>query len=202
MVFNSAADFGRVDYRQLVRCLKILDIELHAQFYRYIIFCCLSLYAAKGDKGDPCPVEPILQPFINSNILGIQTIPHGGAVVFPPIASTPQDYYAEGIEYDGVDTFKIIYPGLYSLTCVLSLDTDSPDNTFYIEINKVSPVAGTANMGKTGQIVLTRVGYFTAGTTLRIVNGSGHPVTLSNASMSKSSTGHLALFRFADDGVG
>jgi len=50
MVFNSATDFGSVDYRQLVRCLKILDIELHAQLYRYFAFCCRSLYAAKCDK--------------------------------------------------------------------------------------------------------------------------------------------------------
>jgi len=84
---------------------------------------------------------------------------------------------------------------------VLSLNTDLGDNTFYIELNGASAVAGTANMGKTGQIALTRVGYFAAGTTIRIVNGSNHPVTLENSSANVSSTGHLALFRFADDGV-
>ena len=160
----------------------------------------------QGEMGPPGPEGPagmqeIKQPFLNSNIKNRQTINNGGAVTFPSLSETPQEYYANGIEYSGTDTFKIIYPGLYSLTCALSLDTSSPDNTFYIELNGVSPVAGAASIGTTGQIVLTRVGYFAAGTTLRIVNGSGHPVTLSNASRNLSSTGHLALFRFADDGI-
>jgi len=115
---------------------------------------------------------------------------------------SPQQYYAEGIDYDGVETFTITMPGLYSLTCVLSLAAGNPpDNYFYIEINHTSPVAGASNLGTTGQIVLTRVGYFAAGTALRIVNGSNHTGTIANASGSTSSTGHLSLFRFADDGV-
>jgi len=161
----------------------------------------------QGNKGDTGPqgpagqVGPLLQPFMNSNIKGIQKIPKGGAVTFPPIDETPSQYYGEGIEYNGTDTFRIVYPGLYSLTCVLSLDTDLPDNAFSIELNNASHVAGTANIGTTGQIVITRVGYYVAGTTIRIINGSGHPVTLSNASNNQNSTGHLALFRFADERV-
>jgi len=57
-------------------------------------------------------------------------------------------------------------------------------------------------MGTTGQITLTRVGYFAAGTTLRIVNISNHAVTLTHAAGNPSCTGHLSLFRFADNGVG
>jgi len=156
----------------------------------------------KGPKGDNGECGPLLQPYINSNIKGKQTIPSGSAVTFPPLNETPTEYLGEGIEYNGSDTFKILYPGLYSITCILSLDVDNqPDNTFYIELNKNSPVAGTSNLGTVGQIVLTRVGYFAAGTTLRIVNGSGHPVKLNHASKNSSGTGHLALFRFADQGI-
>jgi hypothetical protein len=139
---------------------------------------------------------------MNSNILGVQSIQRNGAVTFPPIASTPADYYGEGIDYNGSDTFKILQDGLYSLTCVLSLAAGNPaGSTFYVELNRASPVAGTANMGTGGQIVLTRVGFFAAGTTLRIVNGSQHTVTLENSPANHSSTGHLSLFRFADGGV-
>jgi hypothetical protein len=139
---------------------------------------------------------------MNSNIIGTQTIPKGGTVKFPPLDSAPKEYYGEGIGYNGTDTFTIKHPGLYSLTCVLSLGANnSPDNCFYIEINGASTVAAAANKGTAGEIVLTRVGYFAAGTTLRIVNGSGHTVTLENASQVSSSTGHLSLFRFADNGI-
>jgi hypothetical protein len=139
---------------------------------------------------------------VNSNIKDAQSVAYKSAVKFPRISDTPDEYYANGIEYDGIDTFTIKYSGLYSLTCVLSLDVNNPpENTFYIELNKTSPVAGTANLGTTGQVVLTRVGYFEAGTTIRIVNGSEHTVKLCNAPENGSSTGHLALFRFADDGI-
>jgi hypothetical protein len=132
----------------------------------------------------------------------VQSIPSGGAVKFPAISETPKEYLANGIEYDGTDTFTIKYAGLYSLTCILSLDVGNPaDNTFYIELNKTTPVAGTANLDTTGQIVLTRVGYLEAGTTIRIVNGSGHTVKLCNSAANSSSTGHFSLFRFADDGI-
>ena len=53
----------------------------------------------------------------------------------------------------------------------------------------------------TGEIAITRVGFFSAGTAIRIVNGSAHPVTLRNATRNGSSTGHLSLFRFADNGT-
>jgi len=138
---------------------------------------------------------------VNSNIKGIQIIPQGGAVTFPLDSEFPQEYYLEGITYNGTDTFTIVTPGLYSLTCVLSLDTGERDNTFYIELNGYA-VAGTANMGTDGQIVLTRVGFVDAGTNVRIVNGSFHDITIANASVNPSSTGHLSLFRFADLGVG
>jgi len=132
--------------------------------------------------------------------MGTQTIANRDAVTFPPESLYPAQYYNSGIDYDGTNTFTITTAGLYSLTCVLSLDTDAPDNTFYIQVNNVS-VAGAANWGTTGEIVLTRVNYYAAGTTVRIINGSGHPVTLRNATANGSSTGHLSLFRFADDGV-
>jgi len=155
----------------------------------------------QGEKGPPGKMGPLLQPFVNSNIKGTQVIKNGGSVTFPLANETQTEYLANGIEYDGKDTFKILYPGLYSLTCVLSIDNDKPDNTFYIELNGNTPVAGAANIDTKGEIVLTRVGYFAAGTTIRIVNGSGHTVTLSNASANTSSTGHLSLFRIADDGT-
>jgi hypothetical protein len=143
-----------------------------------------------------------LQAFVNTNIKDVQSVPNKSAVKFPNISETPSEYYANGIEYDGIDTFTIKYAGLYSLTCILSLDVNNPpDNTFYIELNKTSPVAGTANLGTTGQVVLTRVGYFDEGTTIRIVNDSGHAVKLCNAQANGSSTGHLSLFRFADNGI-
>jgi len=167
----------------------------------YINLCECEPCPPRPCPPDCCPPEPLLQPFINSNIKGAQTIPAKGAVKFPALAETPQEYYASGVDYDGVDTITILHSGLYSLTCVLSMDTDLPDNTFYIEINKTSPVAGAANRGTVGQIVLTRVGYHAAGTTLRIVNGSNHPVKLANATGNLSSTGHLSLFRFAEDGI-
>jgi len=154
-----------------------------------------------GLTGPTGPTGPILQPFLNSNIKGTQIIANGDAVTFPALGEAPGEWYARGIDYDGTDTFTIRYPGLYSLNCVLSLDTTQGNNTFYIELNGSSAVAGTANKNDIGQIVLTRVGYFAEGTTIRIVNGSGHPVTLSNATANSSSTGHLALFRFADDGL-
>jgi len=139
---------------------------------------------------------------MNANILGTQQIASGDAVQFPDEAETPAHYYGEGIDYNGTDTFTITITGIYSLTCVLSLeDGNPPDNTFYVELNG-SPVAGTANMGASGQITLTRVGMFTAGTEIRIVNGSGHPVIIKNAIGNPSSTGHLSLFRFAHEGVG
>jgi len=146
-------------------------------------------------------VEPILQPFLNTNVKGLQTLANGEAVTFPTLNETPAEWLARGIEYNGTDTFTIVHPGLYSLTCVLSLDNDRGDNTFYIQLNGSSPVAGTTNMGQEGQIVLTRVGYFAAGTTIRIVNGSGHAVTLRNATANGSGTGHMSLFRFANDGL-
>jgi hypothetical protein len=90
----------------------------------------------------------------------------------------------------------------------LSYENDDQDaanaqsgNTFYIEVNKLSTVAGTANLSSAGQIVLTRVGYHAAGTQLRIVNGSAHAVKLVPASTSASSAGHMSLFRFADDAI-
>jgi hypothetical protein len=43
--------------------------------------------------------------------------------------------------------------------------------------------------------------YFTAGTTLRVVNGSSHSVTLAPSAVNIESTGHLMLFRFADAGA-
>jgi hypothetical protein len=139
---------------------------------------------------------------VNSNIKDAQSVTNKSAVRFPQMSETPSEYYANGIDYDGTDTFTIKYAGLYSLTCILSLDVGNPaDNTFYIELNKTSPVAGTANLSSTGQIVLTRVGYLEAGTTIRIVNGSGHTVKLCNSAVNSSSTGHFSLFRFADDGI-
>jgi hypothetical protein len=160
----------------------------------------------RGPQGPPGSCEDCQgenqQAFVNSNIKGALSVPDKGAVKFPALSETPGEYYASGIDYDGTDTFTIKYAGLYSLTCVLSLEADNPpDNTFYIELNKTSPVAGTANLWTSGQITLTRVGYFDAGTTIRIVNGSGHAVKLCNSAANGSSTGHFALFRFADDGV-
>ncbi|MCL2610659.1 MAG: hypothetical protein FWE02_03170 [Defluviitaleaceae bacterium] len=154
----------------------------------------------KGDQGDPGPVDAIKQPFFNSNIKGTQIIPKGDSVKFPHPREAVQEYYANGIDYDGFDTFTITAAGLYSLTCVLSLNGNNPpDNYFYIEINKVDQVAGSVNLGTVGQVVLTQVGYYRAGTTLRIVNGSNHDVMLSNSSQNISSTGHLSLFRFGDE---
>ena len=155
----------------------------------------------QGETGPPGP-QQISQPFMNANIIGVQHVDNGYAVTFPQIGDTPANYYGEGVEYNGTDTFTITMTGLYSLTCVLSLaDNNQSDNTFYVELNG-SPVAGTANMGASGQITLTRVGMFTAGTEIRIVNGSGHPVIIKNAIGNPSSTGHLSLFRFAHEGVG
>jgi len=155
---------------------------------------------ATGPQGPPGVVTPILQPFINSNITGVQVIPPGNAVSFPAINLTPQEYYAAGVLYDGVDTFTIMHPGLYSLTCVLSLAETGGvvDNHFYIELNNVSSVAGSANMGASGQITLTRVGNFSKNTTIRIINGSAHTVTLAGSARNSSSTGHFSMFRFAD----
>lgn len=154
----------------------------------------------QGIQGEPGS-EIILQPYANSNIIGLQDIPHGGAVTFP-LLSQIGDYYTNGVEYDGIDTFTIVKSGIYSLTCILSLaHSNSQNNTFYIELNNVSPVAGTANLGTEGQIVLTRVGFFAEDTTIRIVNGSGHTVRLENAPINSSSTGHLSIFRFADGGI-
>ena len=153
-----------------------------------------------GPQGPPGIVNPILQPFINSNITGVQVISPGNSVSFPAINLTPQEYYAAGVLYDGVDTFTIMYPGLYSLTCVLSLAETGgmDDNHFYIELNNVSSVAGSANMGTSGQITLTRVGHFNTNTTIRIINGSAHTVTLAGSARNASSTGHFSMFRFAD----
>ena len=154
-----------------------------------------------GPQGPPGSSEPILQPFLNSNILGVQDIPSRGAVEFPEI-DDHANYYASGIGYNGIDAFTILQAGLYSLTCVLSLSTNNlPHSHFYIEINGTSPVAGSANMAAQGQVTLTRVGNFTAGTVLRIVNGTNHSVILSNPPESISGTGHLSLFRFADGEV-
>jgi len=131
----------------------------------------------------------------------MQIIPSGGTVTFPEISDTPANYYGEGVEYNGYDTFTIKTQGIYSITCVLSLaQGNQHDNTFYIELNGAS-VAGTANMGTSGQITLTRVGFFAADTTIRIINGSSHDVELTNSSTNVNSTGHLSLFRFADAGV-
>jgi len=160
-----------------------------------------GLPGERGPQGEQGEVGPLLQPFLNSNVKGTQVINHGGSVTFPPTSEALIEYLANGIEYNGVDTFTIIHSGVYSLTCVLSMNTDRPDNTFYIELNRTTPVAGAANLDTKGEIVLTRVGFFTAGTTIRIVNNSGHPVTLSNASTNISSTGHLSLFRIADNGI-
>jgi len=157
----------------------------------------------QGIQGVTGPTGPqiITQPFMNANIMGTQAIDIGDAVAFPPESETPGQYYGEGIDYSEPDTFTITIPGIYSLTCVLSLAEGNPDdNTFYIELNG-SPVAGTANMGTCGQITLTRVGYIAAGATIRVVNGSGHLITLTNSSSNISSTGHLSLFKFADTGV-
>ena len=159
----------------------------------------------QGIQGITGPTGPqhIAQPFMNANILGVQNIGHGEAVTFPEDSSSPAHYYGEGIDYNGVDTFTITIAGLYSLTCVLSLDEGNQHgSTFYVELNGSSATAGTANMGTCGQIVLTRVGYFAAGTTLRIVNGSSHTITIANSSANVASSGHLALFKFADAGVG
>jgi hypothetical protein len=137
-----------------------------------------------------------LQPFFNANIKETQTIPKGCAVVFPPINETPQQYLASGIDYNGTDTITIKIPGLYSLTCVLCLAENNPgDNFFYVEINHSAHVAGTSNLGTTGQIVLTRVGYFETGTTLRIINASDHTTTLSHATGYSTGTGHISIFR-------
>jgi len=139
---------------------------------------------------------------MNANIMGEQHIDQGNAVTFPLIQDTPHQYYGEGVDYNGTDTFTITMTGLYSLTCVLSLaDGNPPDNTFYIELNG-APVAGTANMGTFGQITLTRVGRLLEGTEIRVINGSGHTVSLENATGNPSSTGHLSLYRFAHEGVG
>ena len=138
---------------------------------------------------------------MNANIIGAQSVDPSMSVSFPDVSDTPANYYGEGIEYNEPDIFTINTPGLYSITCVLSLaDGNPPDNTFYIELSGRS-VAGTANMGTVGQIVLTRVGFITAGTTIRIVNGSDHTVDLENSAMNVSSTGHLSIFKFADTGV-
>jgi len=154
-----------------------------------------------GERGPTGSVSPLLQPFMNSNIKGKQIIPNGGAVKFPGLSETPGQFHGEGIEYDGEDTFTIKQAGLYSLTCVLSLDNGNlPDNTFNIEIDG-NIVAPAANLAGTGEVVLTRVGYYAEGTKLRIINHSGHAVTLNNSSATNSSTGHLALFRFADSGT-
>jgi hypothetical protein len=140
---------------------------------------------------------------MNSNICGVQNIPRGGAVTFPGISETPSQYLGEGIQYDGKDTFTVMVAGLYSLTCILSLDkTNQGDNTFYIELNGNTPVAGTANLSQNGQIVLTRVGYFDKGTTLRFINASSHSVQLAPAPTNSCSTGHFSMFRIADGGVG
>jgi len=156
----------------------------------------------QGLQGIQGPPGTTAHPFMNANIMGTQHIPSGGAVTFPHESETPAQYYGEGIEYNGTDTFTITMQGLYSLTCVLSLaEGNIPDSTFYVELNHSSPVAGTANMAAHGQIVLTRVGYFAEGATLRIVNGSGHSVTLDHATGNTSSTGHLALYRFAETGI-
>lgn len=153
-----------------------------------------------GPTGPTGP-EQIAQPFMNANIMGAQSIDQGDPVSFPDESQTPSQYYGEGIEYEEHYTFTTTLPGLYSITCVLSLaDGNLPDNTFYIELNG-SAVAGTANMGNHGQIVLTRVGFIAADTTIRIINGSDHTVDLENSSMNVSSTGHLSIFRFADTGV-
>jgi len=166
----------------------------------------------KGDKGEPGPQGPpyepgpVYQPYLNANIMGKQIIPGGGAVTFPSTSEVPPKYYSEGIDYNGTDTFTIKIPGLYSLTCVLSV-YGSPDAaptdilTFAVELNNTL-TSGTALPASSGQIVLTRVGYFAAGATLRIINASKYSVMLINADENICSTGHLSLFKFADNGVG
>jgi hypothetical protein len=156
-----------------------------------------------GQTGPTGPTGPsfIAQPFANANITGTQVIPDRGAVTFPLLSQISQ-YYLNGINYNGTDTFTITHAGIYSLTCALSLNADNvAGSTFLIEINGESTVAPAANLGTVGPIVLIRVGYYAAGTTLRIINGSGHTVTLSYACGLTSNTGHLSLFRFADDGI-
>jgi hypothetical protein len=111
-------------------------------------------------------------------------------------------WYANGIGYDGTDTFEILTSGVYSLTCVLSLDDGNPpDSCFYIEVNGTAPVASSSSYATTGQITIIRVGYHVAGTTLRIVNASDHAVTLKTSTRTNSGAGHLSMFAFADNGI-
>lgn len=150
-----------------------------------------------GPKGEPGETGPVLQPFVNSNIRLTQTIPTNGSVKFPDAADTA-NLVIHGIEYNGSDTFTILKPGLYALVCALSLDNNNPsDNVFSIDVNGVL-LAPAANLGQTGPILLNRVNYYTAGSTVRIVNRANHTVVIKNATADFSSAGHLSLYRFAD----
>ena len=154
----------------------------------------------QGQQGvtGPTGTCECVQPYMNANIMGTQIIQSGDPVTFPDSVGSPTNYYGEGVDYDGGDTFTITIAGIYSLTCVLSLaEGNPPGSTFYVEYSN-NPVAGTANMGASGQIVLTRVGYFPEGATIRIINGSSHTVTIQNAPENGASTGHFSLFKFAD----
>ncbi|PFI23089.1 hypothetical protein [Bacillus cereus] len=161
----------------------------------HIPFPCAFPIPSEGATG------PVLQPFVNGNIDG-QTIASGGAVVFPLPADTFH-LRVTGITYNGTDTFTIIESGLYFIDVTLNYAPGTPVNsTFTVSINGAIGVSPATNADTVGPISVIRVGNYSAGDTVRIINDSPNPVIIANGNSTVGPTlftaGHITFFRFAD----
>jgi len=136
---------------------------------------------------------------LNSNI-GPQTIPAKGFV---------ENYGSMalvGIDFDGINTFTVLQPGLYHLQVTLNMaTTNAPDSIFSVAING-SPVffAPSSNADTGGQISIIRTQRYAAGAQIQIRNNSVSDVEIVNGipgELPTSSAGHICFFRFADGGA-
>jgi len=104
-----------------------------------------------------------------------------------------------GVGFNDTDTFTVTNAGVYALQCVLNLANNNAEGTlFSVRVNNQN-FAPASNARNAGPLVLIRVSYYDEGTTVRIMNRSGHNVLIAEDGTTNGSGGHFCLYRIADN---
>jgi hypothetical protein len=106
------------------------------------------------------------------------------------------------ITFDGISTLTLSEGGIYVVAAALSFAAGTPALSYFgLSVSGGALIAPSTTADTIGQITVLRVANYAPGDTIQVINGSGNPVTLANATGVIGSAGHFTLYRIADGGL-
>ncbi|GAK11741.1 hypothetical protein JCM19039_1456 [Geomicrobium sp. JCM 19039] len=156
----------------------------------------LGATGATGVTGPTGPTADDSSPFFNSNVQA-QTV----AVGAPVINLIPRQF--AGITYTpATGLFTIQVPGLYFFNVTLNTAAATAAGASFGLLINGTLAAAIGNADSGGIIDVHRSNFYTAGTTIQIVNSSPAAVSLVNGTGITGTAGHVSILRYAANATG